>query len=338
MIYIKFISKICIFIVSIALFLFSPQIFSKTKNIVLVHTSLNWSNLVLEKTKGFKETMGNEFVFIDLLLDIDNVSLADNNSMAYNVVDDILKIDPVIVYLMDDNALSFVGKYIDKSIPLVFSTTGNPYQDDHSWLKSARNIKGVLVRPFIIKGIKEVNRIFKLQAKKVLVLMSDTAKSRRTLKSEFSSQDMAESDSLVIDLFISNNLADWKNKILSLKNDGYDMFMVADALVLQDDFNLIKQVEDTVKWISRNSSVPGFSMHDEFIGRHGLIAGLVSNGYFIGASVADIAMDVLKIRAGPNLIVQDFIQAEEFKYSQVQVDRWGLKLSLPYHYYMVAQD
>jgi len=338
MISIKFISKVFIFIVSISIFFSSMQLFAKAKNVVLVHTSLNWSNVVLEKIKGFKETMGNEFVFIDLLLDIDSVSQADNNSMVYNVVDDILKIDPVIVYLMDDNALSFVGKHVDESIPLVFSATGNPYKGDYSWLKSARNIKGVLVRPFIIKGIKEVNRVFKLQAKKVLVLMSDTEKSRRTLMSEFSSQDMAESDSLVIDLFISNKLAEWKNKILSLKNDGYDMFMVADALVLQDNFNLIKEVEDTVKWISRNSSVPGFSMHDEFIGRHGLVAGLVSNGYFIGASVADIAMDVLKIRAEPNLIVQDFIQAEEFKYSQVQVDRWGLTLSQPYHYYMVAQD
>ena len=116
------------------------------------------------------------------------------------------------------------------------------------------------------------------------------------------------------------------------------MFIVADGLVLQDDFNIIKEVENTVKWISHNSSIPGFSIHDEFIGRYGLVAGLVSNGYFIGASVADIAMDVLEIRAEPNLIVNKFIQAEEFKYSQVQVDRWGLKLSQPYHYYMVAQD
>ena len=116
------------------------------------------------------------------------------------------------------------------------------------------------------------------------------------------------------------------------------MFMVADALALQDDLNIIKEVANTVQWISNNSAIPGFSIQDEFIGKHGLVAGLVSNGYFIGASVADIAMDVLQLRAEPHLLVQSYIQAEEFKYSQVQVDRWGLKLTQPYHYYMIAQD
>ena len=299
----KILDRLSVFTISITLILFSSQIFAKSKNIVLVHTGFNWSNAVLEQIKGFKETMGNDFVFVDLLLDVESESQANKNTAAGNVVDEIIKIDPVMVYLMDDNALNFVGKYVEKSIPLVFSSSTGQSKADHSWLKNASNVKGVLVRPFIIKGIKEVNRIFKLRAKKVLVLMSDTVRSKRTLMSELASQDSAESDSLVIDLFISNNLADWKDKILSLKNDGYDMFMVADGLVLQDDFNIIKEVENTVKWISHNASIPGFSIHDEFIGKYGLVAGLVSNGYFIGASVADIAMDVLKIRAQPNLII-----------------------------------
>ncbi|MCJ8338259.1 MAG: hypothetical protein MJK10_07295 [Pseudomonadales bacterium] len=338
MITIKILDKSVIFFMALVLFISSSETFAKTKNIVLVHTSFNWSNVVLDQIKGFKETMGNEFVFVDLLLDINSVSQAKKNRMAANVIDEILKIDPVMVYLMDDNALNFVGKHMHSTIPLVFSSTANRQRGDHKWLKGAKNIQGVMVSSFIIKGIVEVNRIFKLNAKKVLVLMSDTVKSKQILLSELASQAPLEPDSLIIDLFISNNFNDWKSKILSLESDGYDMFMVADALALQDDLNIIKEVANTVQWISNNSAIPGFSIQDEFIGKHGLVAGLVSNGYFIGASVADIAMDVLQLRAEPHLLVQSYIQAEEFKYSQVQVDRWGLKLTQPYHYYMIAQD
>ena len=65
----KILDKLSVFAISITLFLFSTQIFAKSKNIVLVHTSFNWSNAVVEQIKGFKETMGNDFVFVDLLLD-----------------------------------------------------------------------------------------------------------------------------------------------------------------------------------------------------------------------------------------------------------------------------
>ena len=98
-------------------FISSNLIFAGNNDIAIVHsyaTNVQW---IPDQTQGFKNILGSKYNYHEFYMDTKRIPQAEFEAKAKAALDFIKKINPILVYTTDDNALKLVARYVDQKIP-----------------------------------------------------------------------------------------------------------------------------------------------------------------------------------------------------------------------------
>ncbi len=312
--------------------------FAAQNDVAIVHSYSDKISWVVNQSNGFRQRLGSDFQYTEYMMDTKEIKESEFDKVAADIIAKINHLKPTMVYVTDDNALKLVGRYVDPSIPVVFSGVNANLREDYPWLLKSNNITGVLERPLIKRNLIETMKAFDLKAKKILILMDDSLTAEYFFKLDLHSKQKFSVKEAKAEVYRSGNFADWKKKILSSKEAGYDLLLLAGAFALQEENGESISAIDVAKWISEHSPIPPFTSHLQQIGQGMLIGGLQLNGEIMGSDAAVIARSILFDKTKPKEIFPQTQTAGDLKFSKIEIEKQGLKLNPKYNNHIILLD
>ncbi|WP_051311744.1 ABC transporter substrate-binding protein [Zooshikella ganghwensis] len=238
---------------------------------------------------------------------------------------DIIKsVDPALVILGDDNALSYLATKVGNSQYKVIYLGINSNPRKTAILKY-KNITGVLERPLYRRSIIEMKKVLP-GMKKVLIMFDGSTTSKYASEDLFQGNDLVTYSGVEMHLETTNNYERWKSVLLSAKENGYDAIWVGLYFTVFDKQEHIDH-RQLLSWTSNNSKVPLFALWDFAVGKQKTIGGYVMTGNSQGAAAGLLAQQVL---AGtlPKDILPVIAEHGEMIFSRHELDRWQLILPM----------
>ncbi|MGI0115594.1 ABC transporter substrate-binding protein [Zooshikella sp. RANM57] len=245
--------------------------------------------------------------------------------------DIIKRVDPALIILGDDNALSYLAARIGGSQykAVYLGINSNPRQ---TGLFQYKNITGVLERPLYRRSIIEMKKIIP-NMRRVLIMFDDSPTSKYAAKDLFQGVEHLEYNGVEIHLVSTNNFDQWRKTLLVAKDKGYDAVWVGLYFTIFDKQQHVDHRE-VLAWTSRNSQVPLFALWDFAVGTGKTIGGYVMTGNSQGMAAGQLAQRVL---AGtlPEEILPVTPEHGQLVFSQHELNRW--QLTLPMELQLSAQ-
>jgi len=296
------------------------HLFAKEK-ILIIHSynpDISW---VQDQTSGIKSILSNKYEYYEFYMNTKQIPKNKFKEKADEALQYYKRIKPNLVITTDDNALKLVGQQISKNTPLVFGGVNGHIRNDYPWILKNLKVTGVLERPLIKRSIFELKKGFNIKGKVLILLgVSPTAKAfyDDEMKENGEFKNMIESD-----IFISGNFEEWKKVILSSKEKGYSMLMIAGNQAMHDSNKKHINANYISQWISSNSPIPPFTIHSDQIGKNLLIGGTIINGVSMGKDTGRVAKYMLNQKSHTNNRIQINRQIE-FKFSNTELEKWKL--------------
>ncbi len=289
--------------------------------------NISW---VVNQSRGFRKNLGDKYRYTEYEMDTKRIDVAKFSAVASEILENIKRLKPSMVYVTDDNALRLVGRYVDASIPVVFSGINAHLWEDYPWLHETTNITGVLERPLIKRNIMETMNAFGIQASKILMLMDTSVTSQHFFKLELQSRDNFFVKGAEVDVFRAKAFSAWKEKVMASKQDNYDFLLIVGAFALKNDDGSSISAVNVAKWISVHSPTTAFTSHLQQIGQGLLVGGLQLNGEIMGADAGKIAVSILVDKRSPHDILPQTQTAGELIFSQSEMRRRHLTITEKY--------
>ncbi|MBU2711354.1 ABC transporter substrate-binding protein [Zooshikella harenae] len=238
--------------------------------------------------------------------------------------DIIKRVDPALIILGDDNALSYLADQIGESKykAVYLGINSNPRQ---TGLFQYKNITGVLERPLYRRSIIEMKKIIP-GMKRVLIMFDDSPTSKYAAKDLFQGAKRLEYNGVEIHLVSTNDFDRWRKILLAAKDQGYDAVWVGLYFTIFDKQQHVDHRE-VLSWTSKNSQVPLFALWDFAVGTGKTIGGYVMTGNSQGMAAGQLALRVL---AGtlPEEILPVIPEHGQLIFSQQELKRWQLTLPM----------
>ncbi len=312
--------------------------FAEGNKIAIVHSYSPTMSWVINLGDGVKKVLGDKYEYEEIFMDTKRIDKSKFKEVAEATLNKLESIKPRLVIVSDDNALKLVGRYIDAETPVVFAGINASLRDDYPWLFEKDNMTGILERPLIKRNLQETMEAFGLESKKILVLMDDSLTAQYFFKLDLDSKDTFSVMGAQVNVFKSGDFSDWQRKILSTKDDGYNLLLLAGAFALRDEKGNSISAIDVAKWISNNSPIPPFTTHLQQIGEGLLVGGLQLSGRIMGEDAAKIAKQILDNNIKPKSIFPQRQSAGDLKYSKAEIKKQGLTLTPKYQKLVIFVD
>jgi len=304
--------------------------FAGKEKIIIVHSysaDISWVQTISE---GIKDIIGEDYLYEEVYMDTKNIAPSKFQAAADSALEKIKATQPRLVLVSDDNALKLVGRYVDQSIPVVFGGINASLRDDYPWLYEVDNITGVLERPLIKRSLQEAVKVFGINTNKLLVMMDESQTAKHFFKVDLQSQEKFTILGAQVDVFRNASFDKWKERILTAKEQGYGLILLAGAFAVKDESGKGISAVDLAQWISEHSPVPPFTIHFQQIGKGKLIGGLQLSGNMMGTDMGKIAKEILETGITPRSIFPKTQNAGALYFSQAEIDRQGLTLGKRY--------
>nr|WP_255491038.1 ABC transporter substrate-binding protein [Spartinivicinus marinus] len=232
-------------------------------------------------------------------------------------------IDPLLIFLGDDNALEYLSHRLSKTkYPVVYlGINSNPR---NTGIYKYKNITGVLERPLLKRSLLNAKNIYP-RLTKALILFDDSTTSHHTIKDFFQNKPVQKIGNIDTHLLISNNIELWKKTVSAAKQNGYQAIWSGLYFTLHDKDGLHIKSSEVINWLSTNTPLPLFAFWDFSVGKDKAIGGLVMTGKSQGLAAAKIAKKILNGTKPENILPQ-ISPKGEFIYSKSQLAKWNITL------------
>ncbi len=169
--------------------------------------------------------------------------------------------------------------------------------------------------------------VLNLKKKRVLVLLGTSSTGDAFFKNDLNEKRAFTFSNLNVEIYRSGKMNEWKSKILKSKKERYDYLLIAADIALTGDSNIKENVKSVVKWISKNSPLPTFTVHEGQIGKDMILGGMVLSGVFMGEDAGEIAKNILNksIKNLSNIFKNQ--TKGDLIFSKSQLEKWGLAIT-----------
>ncbi|MBU2864256.1 hypothetical protein KO489_10405 [Reinekea forsetii] len=243
---------------------------------------------------------------------------------ARQVVEEIKQVQPDIVIVGDDNAMSSVAVALNGStIPVVFLGVNGTLQD--YGVQGSANITGVLERPFFEQSVRHLRKVTDNNSR-FLVLMDDSITMRNAVSETYGDQRTATVQNTQVDFFLSNSAEQWKERARSAKDDGYDAIIIGTYHTLRYADDTYFPPADAIAFLRETSVIPVFSFWNIFIGADKAIGGYSITAYEEGKAAARMAQLILR-GVSINKVPPITSISGQYVYSKQGLEKWGVKLT-----------
>lgn len=284
------------------------------------HAEFPW---VASHNAALAEKLGDAVTITRLYLD---AKRQPSNVVAENVaaIKDVINADkPDIVVLADDIALREFGRFLQtRNIPVVFLGINN---NPRVYLGNMTLATGVLERPLMKRSVIYMKEILGDSLSRCLVLFDNGFTARTTLDYVFRGRSSNHFGRIATDIKLLDTVEQWKQTVLTAKQDGYDAIIIGLYHTLFDEQGEHVPDQQVLAWTSANSPVPLFGFWDFSIGQGKAVGGLVLAGEPQGALAATLVRRILNGES-PESIQPVTAEAGRLLFSWSEMERWGIQL------------
>ena len=282
------------------------------------HPVLAWT---AQCEEGIRQALGEGFDVRSFFMDTKRIPESDFALSASRAWEAVQSIEPDLVMLGDDDALSMLGPRVAQTdIPIVyFGINNNPR---NYFTQLPRNMAGVLERTPVTPWLRHLAEIMPL-ARRVLVLLDNSLTSDSIVDLVFQGRASIHVGKLGVEFHVASDWADWQDRIRGAS--AYDFVLTPTFHALRGSEGYI-DIPVVVSWTSSNSPVPVFSNQEYTIGDDGFTGALVLVGTEHGRLAGEIARGILEGTFSPRNAPLLTDRAGQFYFSRKQLDRFGILL------------
>lgn len=242
----------------------------------------------------------------------------------------IVNLNPPLVVLGDDHAMKALAtRLLDRGIWVVFlGINHNPRK--YIQFKHHYQITGILERSIYKRAITELAKLWPNKFKRILLLNEIELGDRENvtdLNKQFMGRMSVNIGLLSIDLEIASTWEQWKAKVLSAKDKGYDAILFDSRYMLRDqNNNYIEPEHGVVAWMQKNSKIPIFSFYEDSVGPGLAIGGYLVSGIEQGKKAGKLVKMILEKNLRPNEIRIISRQSGKWIFSREELKKWDLNI------------
>lgn len=243
---------------------------------------------------------------------------------AQQVLGQVRSLNPGVVIIADDNALTLLGEaVVQLNIPVVFLGI-NGDSNQHPIIQH-KQVTGVLERPLFKKSIRHLRKVL-TKKDRFLILMDDSPAMRNAVQEKFGDSRQAKLYGSSLDIILTNKKQVWLDAMLKAGDSGYDAVIIGTHHTIRDENDSYVPPSQLIKAAWEGTQVPIFSFWDIFIGPKQAAGGLTVSAYNQGTNAARLARMILNGTPPHSLKHLQSLNGE-YVYSRSGVERWGLTLS-----------
>lgn len=303
------------------------QCVPSSKNIFIIHSYHAQYPWVKSYMKGMLSVMNNQFDIEHFYMDTKRLPSNRFPIMAAEAFKQFLSVKPAGVILSDDNALKWATPMFKESnCPIVYLGINNNPRNYN--LLGHKNISGVLERPPLKRSMLLMKK--HLVPMKRAMLLFDSGTTASVLKEEiFNNKSSVTLGNTVVDIYLIDTFGQWKETFTSQsKTQIYDVIYIGLYHTLTDSKGNHVDSEKVIRWTSKNSKLPIFSLWNFSVGKGRAMGGYVLNGEDQGVRAAERMLEMFS--KPPELILPP-VTGEEGRYifSRHELKRWSLTLPKP---------
>ena len=274
--------------------------------------------------KAIDDALGKHHEIQRYELDTKKLPRGQWENRAQEVLNQIRILNPGVVMMGDDNALTLLGEAVVKlDIPVVFLGV-NGGSEQHPIIHH-KLVTGILERPFFKKSIRHLRKVL-TKRDRFLVLMDDSPTMRNAVQEKFGDRRQVTIYGSRLDILLTNRKAIWLDAMLRAGDSGYDAVVIGTHHTVRDERNQYVPPSELMKSAWEGAQVPIFSFWDIFIGPGQAAGGFTVSAYSEGANAARLAGLILK-GIPPDSLNRLRSLSGEYVYSRSGMARWELTLS-----------
>ncbi len=278
--------------------------------------------------KGLEKILGKRYELVTFEMDTKRIPKSEHETRANLAFDIYKQLNPRLVILGDDNALKYVGpKLAQTKTPVVY--LGINQNPRNYGMFGPENITGVLERPLMKRSIVYLSEIYTSDLKKVLIMFDNGTTSHSSVEQVFRGRHSITIAGIQADLKQLRHLQEWKETVLSAKDEGYDAIIVGLYQTIVDENGDHVPSDTLIAWTSENTPIPPFGFWDFTVGTQKTIGGLVLFGEVQGETAGKMAIEILTKGKSPYEIRPVVAKKGRLLFSTSQLERWQDKISLP---------
>jgi len=284
------------------------------------HLGYDWDKSYIN---GLKEALGSHYQLSRFEMDTKRLPKHRFKQQAEKAWQTYQSLQPDLVVLADDNALNYMAPYfVDTNIPVVYlGINNNPREYG---LHNQQNFTGILERPLLKRSTQFIKDI--VPGSKKLLILFDSGTTSTVIKEEaFKNQNRIHISGLDIELRTLSRQSQWRQQILSSKDNGYDAIILGLYQTLADEQGNNVSDAQVIKWTSENSPLPLFAFWSFTVGENKAIGGFVLDGKDQGKEAGNIIKSIFS-GTPPYTILPITGASGNFIFSTSQLQRWNLIL------------
>ncbi len=307
---------------TLLLCLYSSQ--ALTATIALVdsyHESYQWS---ASYRQGIDSVLGVKHSLSIFELDTKRTPKHDHAAIAAATIDAITQLNPDLVILADDNAVSLLAAEImELSYPLiVMGLNANPRKYH---LNDYDDVGALLERPIFRRSIMMASELLNLtQPQRFMMLFDNSATSRIALTELSADLSPITLSNIRIDFVATNDYKQWQNHIKTSQQNGFSAVFVGLYHTLSNDGTHVPS-SDAAAWADTNSPTPIFGFWDFAVTDNIALGGFVLDGYLHGVQAAKMALSRLNNGVKQRTFIND--RQGSYYFNSSKLKHW--KISLP---------
>jgi len=206
----------------------------------------------------------------------------------------IVKFNPDLIFLGDDNAAKFIGpKFLDSKIPVVFwglNNTPVKYGLVDSKEKPGHNVTGVYQSGYYPEGLMLLKTIVP-EAKTFAVIADDSLTGRAMIKALIYNSRKGNLPLKLHGIISTSNYEQWKKDVLEIEKK-VDAFFIAKYGALKDEAGEYVSNTKVAAWYLMNVKSPEAASAGQLV-KQGMLCSVDDSGFNQGYQAVVIAHDIM---------------------------------------------
>jgi len=252
--------------------------------------------------RGFVEGENIEITRIYMNIKTVNKTAEQKKALVPGIVAQIEAVNPDAIFVVEDDALIYVGsEFLDKEVPVVFAGV-NSFPDKESYCEKGaladslerpgHNVTGVLERLALRGGVELIHQIVP-DAKKAIFISDDSSLTYMLMEGGGGEEELKGASLEIVETVYTNDYDKLKQAVLDAQNKADVLVLLTPFSMADADGTYVPQ-QDVVAWILQNNKLPTVGYLDVLI-EEGILAGTVvdlrAQGYHAGLMISRILLD-----------------------------------------------
>jgi len=228
---------------------------------------------------------------------------------------------PDLIYLNDDDAQQYVGRYyVNSEIPFVFSGV-NREPEEYGYAGS-RNITGVLEQEHFVESVKLLKKI--VPGVETIAVVLDEGVTWNGVVRRMKQKQSLLPEVKIISWDVIGTFEEYKKKVMEYQKSA-DAVALLGIFTFKDADGHNVPYQDVLKWTAEHSMLPDFSFWEDRIS-FGTLCAVTVSGYEQGRDAGKIARAILTEGMSPSEIPMQQTVKGEPVVSLARANRLGIRI------------